>query len=222
MKRSDRTRLAILDAAEHLFSMHGPDSTSMRQITSLAKVNLSAVNYHFGDKSNLIEEVFQRRLNTLNAERLRLLEQYQQQSPNSPLKASQIVHAFFAPLIRHAFTVDRNRQNKQALLNQNNSDPDSFIRILCTDKRAGIFNIFRQALMAALPGVPEEEMVWRFHFMLGATFYALQGTSSLREALLLPPSEKPETMEMLEARLMSFLLGGLRAPLPADMLTLNT
>ena len=222
MKRADRTRLAILDAAEHLFSIYGPDATSMRQITGLAQVNLSAVNYHFGSKENLIEEVFQRRLNALNAERLQLLEQYQQQNLHTPLKASQIVHAFFAPLIRHAFTVDSQRQHKQPLIEHNSGDPNSFIRTLCTDKRTGIFNVFRQALLAALPGVPEEEMVWRFHFMLGASFYALQGTSSLREALLLPPNEKPETMEMLEARLMSFLLGGLRAPLPEDLRTQNT
>ena len=101
MKRADRTQLAILDAAEHLFSIYGPNATSMRQITSLAQVNLSAVNYHFGDKDNLVDQVFQRRLNALNDERLQLLEQYQRQAPHAALKASQVVHAF----LRHLYAM---------------------------------------------------------------------------------------------------------------------
>ncbi len=221
MKRSERTRLAILDAAEHLFSAYGPDATSMRQITGLAQVNLSAVNYHFGSKEALIDEVFQRRLNALNQERLQLLEQYQASTPDAPLKASLVVHAFFAPLIRHAYSVDQKKQHLLPLPEQSNSDPSSFIRVLCTDERTGVFTVFRTALLAALPGVPEDEIVWRFHFMLGATFYALQGTAGLRKALLLAPSPEPEDMAKLEARLISFLLGGLRAPLPENSSILN-
>ena len=65
-RHGPETRGRILDAAEALFVEHGLEATSMRMITALAGVNLAAVNYHFGSKENLIQEVFRRRLGELN------------------------------------------------------------------------------------------------------------------------------------------------------------
>ena len=50
----------ILDTAENLFAEKGFAETSLRLITSKAKVNLAAVNYHFGSKKSLIQAVFSR------------------------------------------------------------------------------------------------------------------------------------------------------------------
>ncbi len=50
----------ILHAATLLFSERGFAETSLRTITSLADVNLAAVNYHFGSKQALIQAVFSR------------------------------------------------------------------------------------------------------------------------------------------------------------------
>jgi AcrR family transcriptional regulator len=44
----------------------GCAATSPRMITAKAKINLAAVNYHFGSKDALIREVFERRLGPLN------------------------------------------------------------------------------------------------------------------------------------------------------------
>ena len=51
------TKEKILDAAERLFAEHGFASTSMRDITTEADVNLAAVNYHFGSKLALLQAV---------------------------------------------------------------------------------------------------------------------------------------------------------------------
>ena len=56
----------ILDAAEILFAEKGFSETSLRSITGKAKVNLAAVNYHFGSKNALIQAVFNRFLSPLN------------------------------------------------------------------------------------------------------------------------------------------------------------
>ena len=58
---TQNTRDRILDAAEELFAEQG-FSSSLRNITSSAGVNLAAVNYHFGSKETLIEELFSRRI----------------------------------------------------------------------------------------------------------------------------------------------------------------
>src|ERR1700749_3137399 len=67
------TKQRILDSAEALFARHGFVGASLRQVPAAAKVNLAAVNYHFGSKENLINEVFRRRLDVLNSERQRRL-----------------------------------------------------------------------------------------------------------------------------------------------------
>ena len=72
------------------------------------------------------------------------------------------------------------------------------------------------ALFKALPDVPKAEIVWRFHFMLGATSYAIAGTDALRVVTdwQIEEADATDRLDRLVPRLMSFLLGGLRAPLP--------
>ena len=67
------TKERILGAAEELFAQHGFAGTSLRQVTSRADVNIAAVNYHFGSKENLVNEVFRRRMDDMTAARLSLL-----------------------------------------------------------------------------------------------------------------------------------------------------
>src|SRR5512134_3507154 len=74
VKPQHETRTRILDAAEELFMLHGFEGTSMRHLTSRAGVNLAAVNYHFGSKHALIEAVFRRRLDPMNAARIAELD----------------------------------------------------------------------------------------------------------------------------------------------------
>src|SRR6266704_3149011 len=54
------TRSRILDVAEELFSEQGFDRVSIRDITNKARVNLAAINYHFGSKEDLIAAIFER------------------------------------------------------------------------------------------------------------------------------------------------------------------
>ncbi len=81
------TKERILDSAEALFARHGFAGASLRQVTAAASVNLAAVNYHFGSKENLINEVFRRRLDSLNEQRLQALEAVQS-AKDSPWKTS--------------------------------------------------------------------------------------------------------------------------------------
>ncbi len=53
MTSKQNTQQKILDAAERLFAETGFAATSLRQITSMAEVNLASVNYHFGSKKRI-------------------------------------------------------------------------------------------------------------------------------------------------------------------------
>ena len=63
--RGDRTRELILDVAERLFANNGPSAVTVRTIAAAAGINTQAVNYHFGSKDRLFEEMFERRIGSL-------------------------------------------------------------------------------------------------------------------------------------------------------------
>jgi AcrR family transcriptional regulator len=72
---SSNLREQILSTAEILFAKKGFRRTSIRDITNKANCNLASVNYYFQGKENLYIEVFNRRMELLTRQRIRLLEQ---------------------------------------------------------------------------------------------------------------------------------------------------
>ena len=209
------TRERILDAAEQLFMQHGYDGTSMRLVTGEAGVNLAAANYHFGSKEALMQAVLRRRLEVINQERMRLLDEAEAKAAGNPLKPSVIIDCFFGTLLRVAADQKAGGETFLRLLGRTITDPSNFIRTFMSAEYADVLERYKQALFRSLPDVPKAEIVWRFHFMLGATSYAITGTDSLRLVTDWQVDEGVvEQDENLLPRLMSFLLGGLRAPLP--------
>lgn len=53
----DPTRAKLLEAAGQVFAEHGFHAATVREICSRAGANVAAVNYYFGDKIELYEEV---------------------------------------------------------------------------------------------------------------------------------------------------------------------
>jgi AcrR family transcriptional regulator len=214
--RTADTGERILDAGERLFMAHGYEGTSMRLITSEASVNLAAVNYHFGSKESLIQEVFRRRLDWLNDERLRVLIEMEAAAAGKPLKPSQIVDGFFGTLLRMADDNERGGVTFLRLLGRTLTEPSEFIRTFLAHEYATVMERYKEAFFKALPDVPKAEIVWRFHFMLGATSYAIAGTDALRLVTdwQVEEADAVDRVDRLVPRLMSFLMGGLRAPLP--------
>src|SRR4029079_18166775 len=64
-----RTRERLMKAAEVLFARRGYGGTSVRAITTAARCNLAAVNYHFGSKSGLYRWMFEGLLSRLRERR---------------------------------------------------------------------------------------------------------------------------------------------------------
>ncbi len=52
----------IMIVAEKLFAANGYNGTSVRDIATKAKVNVSMISYYFGSKENLMEELFRWRM----------------------------------------------------------------------------------------------------------------------------------------------------------------
>lgn len=209
------TRSRILDVAEALFVEHGFEATTTRMITGAAGVNLAAVNYHFGSKEALIQDVFRRRLGWLNQQRLEALDALEAAAAGAPLKPSQILDAFFGVALRFAADTHRGGHIFMRLLGRTYTEPNAFVRAFLAAEHAGLLDRYKAALFRALPDVPPEEILWRLHFMVGAMAYALSGADALRLLTGVESAGATDAHpEALARRLMSFLLGGLRASLP--------
>ena len=55
----EATRTRLLHAAAAVFAEVGYNAATVRQICTRARVNVAAVNYHFGDKLGLYTEVLE-------------------------------------------------------------------------------------------------------------------------------------------------------------------
>ena len=209
LKPQHETRTRILDAAEELFMQHGFEGTSMRHLTSRAGVNLAAVNYHFGSKHALIEAVFRRRLDPMNAERIAALERLEELSPEG------IIRAFVAPSLSLVADAKGGR-NFIRLLGRTYSEPAKEIRALIGQMYAPAMERYKAALKRALPQMPEDELVWRMHFMFGTLAYTLAATDTVQLIAGCKPEDRYDAA-LLEERLTAFLAAGLLAPLDSTI-----
>lgn len=207
--RSAYTRKRILDAALRLFAVKG-DKTSLREITAEARVNVSAVNYHFGSKEGLIQAIYQHRVRALNQTLLKSLDNLEEKAGSgTPVEAKDLIEAYFRPLLQHALTDTLAVPGNDPALRE----PHVLLRTLIMNGHSEVLQRFRLAFSRALPDMPDDELVWRLLFMLGAASCAVAGREGLLNALN-PMHSEPFCPESLFQKLLTFLVGGFLAPLP--------
>ena len=158
------TKAAILVAAERLFALRGFQNVSVRDITADAGVNLASINYHYGSKDALLFEIFRRRTAELNRERARMLhEAADRHGGKPPVRA--ILTALFAPPLRWSSPEHERRIAVQFIIRARSEGTEAMREVLSTD--VSHLRRFADALIAALPDMPPEEIYWRMHFALG-------------------------------------------------------
>jgi len=212
LKPPHETRTRILDAAEELFMLHGFEATSMRQLTAKAGANLAAVNYHFGSKDALIEAVFRRRLDAMNAQRIAELDRLEKDAAGRPIAPAAIIRAFVGVSLRMVEDAKEGGRNFIRLLGRTYSDPQKPIRALIGQLYAPAMERFKAAFERALPQMPRDELIWRMHFMFGTLAYTLAATDTVQLIAGCKPEDRYDA-RLLEARLTAFLQAGLLAPL---------
>ncbi len=83
----------LLDAAEELFCEHGFEGASIRDIAASADCNIASVNYYFGGKEKLYEEVWRRHLIPMRDARIASIENVMSQSEGQP-RLEELLRAF--------------------------------------------------------------------------------------------------------------------------------
>jgi len=216
IKPQHETQTRILDAAEELFMQHGFEGASMRMLTAKAGVNLAAINYHFGSKDALIEAVFRRRLDAMNAERIAELERLESDAGGKALGADAIIGAFIGASLRMIEDARGGGRNFIRLLGRAYTEPAKPIRQLIGQMYAPAMERFKAAFSRALPELPKDELVWRMHFMFGTLAYTLAATDTVQLIAGAKPEDRYDA-RVLQERLTAFLGAGLLAPLAGSI-----
>lgn len=163
------TKDRILGAAEELFAQYGFSGTSLRQVTSRADVNIAAVNYHFGSKENLVNEVFRRRMDDMSAQRLAALRAAVEKRPG---ELEPILAAFVEPAL--AMAQDRHGgASFVRVIARAYAEKNDGLRKFLSDHYGHVLREFAKAIAGVVPALSKEELYWRLDFLAGALTYAM-------------------------------------------------
>ncbi len=192
------TKTRILDAAEKLFGDKGFDTTSLRDITTEADVNLASVNYHFQSKDSLIDAVIARRVEPINEKRREMLAAA---GPSPTVK--QILIAFLSPLVSLDVSL------VAPLMGRVLATPDVCRIQLFKKHMLPVAQQFTAALVKALPDLSETEVMWRLTFTAGAMAHVMARSAHIQELSggKCDPADRPAVL----ARLVTFATAGFRA-----------
>lgn len=202
------TKVQILDAAENLFSEHGFGDTSLRTITSQAKVNLASVNYHFGSKKQLIQEVLQRYLTVFMPAVDGQLTHLLQKHPKPDV--SQVFSCLAGPLL----SLNQIRPDGTAifvrLLGRGYSESQGHLRKYITFHYGEVLRRFVQAVHLAVPQLSPAEIFWRLHFAIGTFVFTMASSKALSE-IALADYQQDVTVQGIISRLMPYISAGVGA-----------
>ena len=209
-QRPDRQQ-AILFAAEKLFARSGYHAVTIRQIAEEASVPLALVAYYYGPKQDLFHAVFAHWSQTID-ERLAALEATSH-DPADPGTLTHIVEAFVEPVIRMRSSPEGQyyAQLVGRELAYNSEEADRVLR----DFFDPMAHRFIDALHHALPHSTRADVAWGYQFALGALLHHLVDDRVERLSLNVNRASDPAAAQ----RLVRFIVGGLRAALPAPPLS---
>lgn len=202
----------ILDTAEVLFAERGFAETSLRNITGKAKVNLAAVNYHFGSKKALIQAVFARYLDPFSERFHNAIDELEatygeKVIPLEVLLETMARTVLEVPAERHSLKVF------MRLLGLAYSQAQGHLRRYIQEQYGTVFTRFVEFVRQATPELPDAERFWRLHFVLGTVIFTFSGLDALRDISEKDYGEHVSVRNLVK-RLRPVVVAAMQAPLP--------
>ena len=211
-KNSEETKRRIIGAAGRLFAERGFEGVSLREITSAAEANVAAVNYHFGNKEQLIDEVIVDHVLPVIRERLRLLNEAKElvgDGDDSVVAIEDILNAFMRPFL----TVMNESGVSKALFCKLSgrcmSDRGGNLPEKALSEFALMVKMFTTELGKTIPELSPKVLLWRLHFSFGVMAHTLMYEERFYE-MTKGGCGKPD-LETTLMRMIDYCKGGLLA-----------
>jgi AcrR family transcriptional regulator len=165
-----KTRDKILNSAWKLFAKNGFETVSIRDITQDANVNLASVNYHFGSKDGLIQEIVIKALVPMNKQRVRLLKKAGDELGGvEHVQMRALIEAFVRPVVcpeEYGGCTDMMARLMARYLIDRNYD----VPMKVMDSFGDVYQIFGIAIRAQCPGLDPKKALEKLIFSTGAVF----------------------------------------------------
>ncbi len=204
MNSSTSTKERILTAAEALFAQRGFDGASLRQLTAAAGVNLAAVNYHFGSKEKLVEQVFKRRLDALNQHRLAELAKV---AGKPGTRLEDVLAAYIRPALE--LSHEGNGSLFMRVLARAFAEHDDTLRQFLSENYGHVMKQFTAEFARLLPHLDRAELYWRIDLVTGALTHAMSGFGMIQRK---DNVTEQQHREQTAAHLIRFAAAGLSHP----------
>lgn len=188
-RTSEKTRERIVKAAEVLFAREGYEAVSLRKITTVAKANIAAVNYHFGTKEELLEKVMERQLLPIMEKRI---EQLREVAAQETASMEEVMRSFTQPIMEQAAVSGMESllfgKLYGRLVDEHADEIPTAVKVLQRmfheqwfveiEKRSG--------------GLTSSEIAWRMHAYFGAVYHCL----TVGERVVLPAGAEKEVVDL--------------------------
>ena len=202
---SKQTKTRILLSAETLFAEQGFTHTSMRMITQHANVNLAAVNYHFGNKKNLIQALFRDYFEYA-------IPAAQQHLDTLERAADVTVDAVINCIVDPLMQLENLKPNGAALfiqlLGHGYSDAQGHLRGFIMGNYGNTIQRLMKLFKQSVPDITVVELFWRLHFALGSFVFSMSSSSALADIAQADYQQSVELNELTQ-RLAQFVTAGI-------------
>jgi AcrR family transcriptional regulator len=167
----------IFDVAEDLFSKNGLQGVTLREVAQQVGVHQSLLHYYFKDKKSLLDALIARRAPVSIERRMRALDAYEQEAGDTPTVEGAL-HAYLdSDLDLYGFS-DDGWKNFAKLGAQMSNTADWGAAIMDAHFDNVVLRLI-SLLRKALPGCPDEDLFWGYHFVTGGLMLTLGRTGRI-------------------------------------------
>ncbi|RJF69518.1 TetR/AcrR family transcriptional regulator [Rhodopseudomonas palustris] len=211
-QRDQEIKSRIISAAEHVFAEMGVEKATLRDITQRAEVNVAAVSYYFGSKSDLVHSVFDRLSTRLNERRTDELDRCLAEAKRAkrPPDLRAILEIFIQPYLD-----GKSGRLFARMILQHRLAPSEVTAAIISGHFDPMARRFIQAIHDACPDVDPDVFYWRYVFMIGSVVYSVADHGVLDRAEQLSGGRvKARGLADVHEALLDFLVAGVRQPSP--------
>jgi AcrR family transcriptional regulator len=145
----------LLDSAEEIFCEHGFEGASIRDIAAAAECNIASVNYYFGGKEQLYQEVWRRHLIPMRDTRIASVEQVMSKNDGRP-RLEELLRSFADTFV--GSMVEKSARQLSILMAREWIDRRLPANMFFDDVIKPTMAAMHKALVKACPGLDESKI----------------------------------------------------------------
>ncbi len=198
----------LLDAAEGLFCERGFKGTSIRDIATSAGCNIASVNYYFGSKEKLYEEVWQRYLIPMRDARIASIDKVMSQTDSQP-NLEDLLKSFADTFV--GSIVDANRASRLTkLMAREYIDSHLPTNVFVNEVIKPTITAMHKAIVKTCPGLDESKVLLVIFSLIGQLVHVVNVKTMFEQSgddLGLPIFDSDKTIN----HIVKFSAAGIRA-----------